>query len=340
MSSDNMKQNVGVVLVTGADGFIGSHLCETLVCNGANVRAMCYYNSFGKNGWLDTVDCRILSEIELIAGDVRDPHFVSRAVKGVDVVLHLAALIAIPFSYVAPSSYIEVNVQGTLNVLESARQHDVHRLVHTSTSETYGTAQFTPITELHPLCGQSPYAATKIGADALVESYYRSFDLPTVTARPFNTFGPRQSERAVIPTVIRQFIDPDCSTVEIGDTTPVRDFNYVADICNGFKLAAFSDGVTLGETYNIGSGAYATVQDVIDIVRRRTSSDKPVKTDEKRIRPQKSEVFTLIADSTKFTKATGWKPSYSLDDGLSETIDWWKEVLVANQLRSTSTYLI
>lgn len=328
------------VAVTGADGFIGSHLVEALLAAGAEVKALAQYNSFGTNGWLDAVATPDGSRLTIERGDVRDPFFIDRFVSGADVVLHLAALIAIPYSYVAPQTYVEVNVTGTLNVLEACRNHGVGRLVHTSTSEVYGTAQFTPITEAHPLVAQSPYSASKIGADCMVVSYVRSFDLPAVILRPFNTFGPRQSERAVIPTVIRQALDPACEAIGIGDLSPVRDFNYVADVARAFMAAGLADGLEMGTAYNAGTGSAVTVGEMIDVVRDITGANKPLAVQDDRKRPPKSEVFELLADASRFGTASGWAPAFDLRQGLEATVSWWRETLRSDRQRRDSGYLV
>ncbi|MFM2289368.1 MAG: hypothetical protein RL684_2511, partial [Pseudomonadota bacterium] len=283
------------VLVTGADGFIGSHLTELLVREGCTVRALAQYNSFNSWGWLDSIDCR--NDIEVISGDVRDPHFCRGAVKGVDTVFHLAALIAIPYSYVAPDSYVDTNVRGTLNVCQAALQGGVNRVVHTSTSEVYGTAQYVPIDEKHPLQPQSPYSASKIGADAMAMSFFNAFDLPVTTARPFNTYGPRQSARAVIPTIISQ-IASGMKQIKLGDVTPTRDFNYVTDTCRGLVALARSPKA-IGETVNIGSNFEISVGDVLGLIRDLMGSSVEFVSDEQRLRPGKSEVFRLWCDNTK-----------------------------------------
>jgi len=305
-------------LITGADGFIGSHLTELLVREGFEVKALSQYNSFNYWGWLESVDC--LSNIEVLSGDVRDPHYCKHITKGVDVVFNLAALIAIPYSYVAPDSYVDTNIKGTLNICQGALENGVQRIIHTSTSEVYGTAQYVPIDEKHPLQAQSPYSASKIGADAMAMSFFNSFDLPLTIARPFNTYGPRQSARAVIPTIITQ-IASGMKQIKLGDTTPTRDFNYVTDTCRGFlELARCNEAI--GETVNIGSNYEISVGDTLNLIRELMGSDVEFLTDEQRIRPEKSEVFRLWCDNTKITKLTGFKPQYSIRQGLQETIDW------------------
>src|SRR3972149_11186786 len=297
-----------IVAVTGADGFIGSHLVEALVHVGAKVRALALYNSFGTTGWLDALAPEIRCDVDIRLGDVRDPHSMLDFVSGVDIVFHLAALIAIPYSYRSPHSYVDVNITGTLNVLEAARRANVRRMVHTSTSEVYGTAQFTPITEDHPLQGQSPYSASKIGADYIVEAFVRSFDLPAVILRPFNTFGPRQRERAVIPTVIRQALDENCIEIQLGDLTPVRDFNYVADVTAAFLAAGKNNALEYGRAYNVGTGVAVSIAEMAKTVRAVTGCNKPVVEEKSRFRPAKSELYALLAGSERLQRACGWGP--------------------------------
>jgi NAD dependent epimerase/dehydratase len=307
------------VLVTGADGFIGSHLVELLVSEGYKVRALSQYNSFNYWGWLEDVAC--LKDIEVVSGDVRDPYFCKSITKEVDTIFHLAALIAIPYSYVAPDSYIATNVTGTLNICQAALENGVRRVIHTSTSEVYGTAQYVPIDEKHPLQPQSPYSASKIGADAIAMSFYNSFQLPLTIARPFNTYGPRQSARAVIPTIIGQ-IASGKRQIKLGDVTPTRDFNYVADTCRGFLTLANCDQA-IGETVNIGSNYEISVGDTLKLIRELMNSDVEFVTDDQRLRPEKSEVFRLWCDNTKIHQLTGFKPQFSIRDGLQSTIDWF-----------------
>jgi NAD dependent epimerase/dehydratase len=306
------------VLVTGADGFIGSHLTEMLVQKSANVKALSYYNSFNYWGWLETLDC--LGEIEVVCGDVRDPHFCKEITKDIDVIFHLAALIAIPYSYIAPDSYVDTNIKGTLNICQAAKENGCERVIHTSTSEVYGTAQYVPIDEKHPLQPQSPYSATKIGADALAMSFHSAFGLPVTTARPFNTYGPRQSARAVIPTIIGQ-IAAGKKQIKLGDLTPTRDFNYVLDTCRGFIALAESDK-TIGKIVNIGSGNEISVGDTLNLIKKIMDSDVEFITDKQRLRPENSEVFRLCCDNTKINKLTGFLPEYSLKNGLRRTIKW------------------
>jgi len=310
------------VLVTGAGGFIGSHLTEQLVTRGARVRAFVHYNALGKWGWLD--ESPVKDQLEVIAGDIADRDSVRGAVKGVDVVFHLAALIGIPYSYQAPSSYVHTNIIGTLNVLQSALDQDVERVVHTSTSEAYGTAQYVPIDEVHPLQGQSPYSATKIGADKLAEAYYRSFNLSVATIRPFNTYGPRQSARAVIPTIISQAISR--SEIRLGNLLPTRDLNFVKDTADGFIKVAESRAA-IGEVINIGTGVEISIGDLVKLILEIMDVDLPIVSDDQRIRPDASEVDRLCAENTKAQTLIGWAPSYTLREGLTETIAWIKENL-------------
>lgn len=307
------------VLVTGAGGFIGSHLTELLVAEGARVRAVVHYNGRGDLGNLALIDENSLRQLDVVLSDVRDRTAMRKAVEGCDVVFHLAALIGIPYSYQAPQSYIDVNIIGTLNLLEACRDVGVARMVHTSTSETYGTAQYVPIDEKHPLHAQSPYAATKVAADQLAYSYFASFGTPVVTVRPFNTYGPRQSMRAVIPTIIAQALAGD--QLKLGSLTPVRDFLYVRDTARGFLAAATTDGV-LGEVLNLGTGTGVTVGEVVDRVAKRLGKKLRVTTSDDRVRPEKSEVLQLLCSAEKTNKLTGWTPTVDLDAGLAETIEW------------------
>lgn len=307
------------VLITGADGFIGSHLTELLVRQGYQVKALSQYNSFNYWGWLEDVDC--LADIEVLSGDVRDPHYCRKITAGVDTVFHLAALIAIPYSYAAPDSYVDTNVKGTLNICQAALDNGVDRVIHTSTSEVYGTAQYVPIDEKHPLQPQSPYSASKIGADAMAMSFFNAFGLAVTIARPFNTYGPRQSARAVIPTIISQ-IASHLKQIRLGDVAPTRDFNYVADTCRGFLALARSDKA-IGETVNIGSNHEISVGDTLALIRELMHSDVEFMTDEQRIRPERSEVFRLWCDNGKIREMTGFQPEYSLRAGLQATIDWF-----------------
>lgn len=306
-------------LITGADGFIGSHLTELLVREGYRVKALSQYNSFNHWGWLEDVECR--QDIEVLNGDVRDPHYCKHITKEVDIVFHLAALIAIPYSYVAPDSYVDTNVKGTLNICQAALDNGVQRVIHTSTSEVYGTAQYVPIDEKHPLQPQSPYSASKIGADAMAMSFFNAFDLPLTIARPFNTYGPRQSARAVIPTIISQ-IASGRKQIQLGDVSPTRDFNYVTDTCRGFLALARCEQA-IGETVNIGSNFEISVGDTLRLIRELMNSDVEFLTDEQRLRPGKSEVFRLWCDNTKIRELTGFEPEYSIRDGLKATVEWF-----------------
>lgn len=311
------------VLVTGADGFIGSHLVEALMGKGCRVKAFVYYNSFNSWGWLDTFSKDKLKDIEIFAGDIRDPNGVREAVKGVDIIFHLAALIGIPFSYHSPDSYIDTNIKGTLNVLQACRDYAVERVIVTSTSEVYGTAQYVPINEKHPLQGQSPYSASKIGADRIAESFYRSFGSPVVIARPFNTYGPRQSARAVIPTIITQLLN-NKKEIHLGALHPTRDLNYVSDICRGFiSLAGCAEAV--GKEINIGSGTEISVGSLAEQLIKLTGSDARIVSEEQRKRPEKSEVERLVCDNGLIQKLTGWKPEVSLKEGLERTIAWLRD---------------
>lgn len=310
------------VLVTGAGGFIGSHLAEMLVREGACTRALVHYNAAGTWGWLDRSSYK--DEMKVFVGDICDRDSLKQAMTGTAVVFHLAALIAIPYSYHAPASYIRTNVEGTLNVLQAARELGVERVVHTSTSEVYGTARYVPINEAHPLQGQSPYAASKIGADKFVEAFHLSFGLPVVTVRPFNTFGPRQSARAVIPTIIAQCLTG--SVVRLGSLHPTRDLNYVADTVKGFLLAATSPGA-IGRTINIGSGREISMGDLAELIIRLVGCSVVVESEALRVRPEKSEVERLLADSTLARNLLGWQPSTPLEEGLNLTIDWMREHL-------------
>lgn len=307
------------ILITGADGFIGSHLTELLVREGYQVKALSQYNSFNYLGWLEDVRC--FKEIEVVNGDVRDPHYCKHITKNVDMVFHLAALIAIPYSYASPDSYLDTNIRGTLNICQAALENGVKRVIHTSTSEVYGTAQYVPIDEKHPLQAQSPYSATKIAADAMAMSFYNAFNLPVTIARPFNTYGPRQSARAVIPTIISQIANGK-KKIRLGDVTPTRDFNFVADTCRGFLELARCDKA-IGETVNIGSNFEISVGDTLNLIRELMNSDVEFVTDELRIRPEKSEVFRLWCDNTKIRNLTGFEPEYNIRQGLRETIDWF-----------------
>ena len=309
------------ILVTGADGFIGSHLVEMLHARGHQVRALAQYNSFNHWGWLEDASCK--RDIEIISGDVRDPHLCRKITKDMDAVMHLAALIAIPYSYVAPDSYVQTNITGTLNICQASLDNNVKRIIHTSTSEVYGTAQYVPIDEKHPLQPQSPYSASKIAADAMVMSFYNAFGLPATVARPFNTYGPRQSARAVIPTIITQ-IAQGMKEIKLGDVSPSRDFNYVEDTCLGF-LHLLDHDVTIGKTLNISSNFEISVQDTLHMIKDIMQSDVQFITDSQRLRPEKSEVFRLWGDNRVIRELTGFEPRHSLRMGLEKTITWFTQ---------------
>jgi dTDP-glucose 4,6-dehydratase len=312
------------LLITGADGFIGSHLTEKLIRNGYDVRALVQYNSFGNWGWLDSIDTELLNQIEVVAGDIRDPHLCNSLVKGCDSVLHLAALIAIPYSYSAPHQYIETNISGTCNLLQSSLDSGVDKFVQTSTSEVYGTAQYVPIDEHHPLYGQSPYAASKIGSDQLALSFYNSFDLPLTVVRPFNTYGPRQSARAVIPSIIIQLAKG--KEISLGGLSPTRDFNYVQDIANGF-IASLESKKSIGEVINLGSNYEISIKDTASLISTLMGKEIIIHQDEERIRPKNSEVERLFSSNAKAKALLDWEPEYKGLDGfkkgLTETINWF-----------------
>ncbi|SET26598.1 NAD dependent epimerase/dehydratase, LLPSF_EDH_00030 family [Pseudobutyrivibrio sp. C4] len=311
------------VLVTGSDGFIGSHLVEELVKKGYEVRAFVYYNSFNNWGWLDTLPKDIMDHVEVFAGDVRDPNGVREAMKGCDAVFHLAALIAIPFSYHSPDAYVDTNIKGTLNILQAARDLGTARVLVTSTSEVYGTAQYVPIDEKHPYQGQSPYSATKIGADRLAESFYRSFDLPVTIVRPFNTFGPRQSARAVIPTIITQLLAGK-EEIKLGSLTPTRDFNYVKDTAHGF-IAMYESDKTIGQEINIATQKEISIGQLAEELIRQINPNAKIICDEDRLRPEKSEVNRLLGSNKKILELTDWKPQYTFEQGLAETVAFLRE---------------
>lgn len=311
------------VLVTGADGFIGSHLVEELLGEGCKVSAFVFYNSFNSWGWLETLPQEKLDNIEIFAGDIRDPNGVKKAMQGCDVVFHLAALIAIPFSYHSPDSYVDTNIKGTLNVLQAARGLNTKKVIITSTSEVYGTAQYVPIDEKHPFQGQSPYSATKIGADRLAESFYRSFDMPVTIARPFNTYGPRQSARAIIPTIITQALAGQ-KEIKLGNLAPTRDFVFVKDTVRGFIEIAKSDN-TIGEEINIATQADISIKELAEKLIEKINPECNIVGEEERIRPEKSEVERLLGSNEKMYKMTGWKPEYDIDSGLDITIDWFRD---------------
>lgn len=320
-----MRFNNKKILVTGADGFIGSHLTEELMRRGHDVKAFVMYNSFNSWGWLDYAPADIKNELNIFAGDIRDPHGVKQAMKGCDVVLHLAALIAIPYSYHSPDTYVDTNIKGTLNILQAARELEVEKVVHTSTSEVYGTARFVPITEEHPLQGQSPYSASKIGADQMAKSFYSSFGTPVSIIRPFNTYGPRQSARAVIPTIITQIASGQ-RQIRLGSLHPTRDFNYVQDTVSGF-IAVTQSEKSVGEVINIGSNYEVSIGQTAYLIAELMGKDIEIISDDQRIRPDKSEVERLWADNTKAKTLLGWEPTYGGVDGLkrgfSETIEWF-----------------
>lgn len=310
------------ILVTGADGFIGSHLTEELIKRGYTVKAFVFYNSFNTWGWLDSLDDTVMNQVEIFTGDVRDPHGVKTAMQGCDAVFHLAALIGIPFSYHSPDAYVETNIKGSLNILQAARELEIQRVLVTSTSEVYGTAKYVPIDEKHPFQGQSPYSATKIAADRLAESFYRSFDLPVSIVRPFNTYGPRQSARAVIPTIITQLLSGK-EEIRLGSLTPTRDFNFVKDTANGF-IEIYESDQSVGEEINIASGIEISIGDMAEELIRQINPNAKIVCDEKRIRPVNSEVNCLLGSNEKIKTLTKWKQRWSFAEGIGETIEWLK----------------
>lgn len=313
------------ILVTGSDGFIGSHLTEELVKQGYKVKAFTLYNSFNSWGWLDSLPPEIMKDVEIFQGDIRDPNGVREAIKGVDEVFHLAALIAIPFSYHSPDTYVDTNIKGTLNVLQAAKDLGTSRVLITSTSEVYGTAQYVPIDELHPYQGQSPYSATKIGADRLAESFYRSFNMPITIVRPFNTFGPRQSNRAVIPTIITQLLAGK-EEIKLGSLTPTRDFNYVKDTANGF-IELSKSVKTIGEEINIATQQEITIGELAEELIRQINPNAKIVCEEERLRPENSEVNRLLGSNEKIKRLTDWRPQYTFEQGLAETIEFFKNNL-------------
>jgi NAD dependent epimerase/dehydratase len=319
---DEMNWQGKKVLITGAEGFIGSHLTERLVELGADVTALAQYNSFNNWGWIDTFDKKTRESIKVVTGDIREYDGMKRILKGQEVVFHLAALIAIPYSYLSPMAYVRTNIEGTTNVLEACREYGVEKIVHTSTSETYGTALYVPIDEKHPMQGQSPYSASKIGADKMAESYYKSFNMPIATIRPFNTYGPRQSARAVIPTIISQILAGK-TEIKLGSLTPTRDFNFVKDTAEAFIKVAESER-TIGEVINAGSNYEITIGDTVKKIVNIIGKDVKILCDDERIRPENSEVNRLWADNTKIKELTGWKPNYTIDSGLCATVEWIK----------------
>ena len=320
------------ILVTGADGFIGSHLVEALVVQGAKVRAFVYYNSFNSWGWLDTIPSHIINEMEIVAGDIRDPHGVECALYKCDQVFHLAALIAIPFSYNSPDNYVETNIKGTLNILQAARKIGLEKVLVTSTSEVYGTAKYVPIDENHPFQGQSPYSATKIGADRLAESFWKSFNLPVTIVRPFNTFGPRQSARAIIPTIITQLLN-GASSIKLGALQPTRDLLYVKDTVQGFIEISKSDK-TVGEEINISTQSEISIGDLAMRIINLINPSATISVDSQRLRPDKSEVERLLGKNEKIKSLTNWQPQYDLTHGLSETIRWFRDPYNLNKYKS------
>jgi len=318
------------ILITGADGFIGSHLVEAAIVQGASVRAFVFYNSFNSWGWLDTLSEEQLQKIEIFAGDIRDPNGVKQALDGIDIVFHLAALIAIPFSYHSPDSYIDTNIKGTLNVLQAAK--NCEKILITSTSEVYGTAQYVPIDEKHPFQGQSPYSASKIGADRLAESFYRSFNMPITIVRPFNTYGPRQSARAVIPTIITQLLNGE-TQIKLGSLHPTRDFNYVKDTVNGFIEIANSNH-TIGEEINIATQTEISIGELAQELINQINPKATIVADEIRTRPEKSEVERLLGCNEKIRQLTAWKPTYPFKQGITETIEWFKKPQNLNRYKT------
>lgn len=321
------------ILVTGAEGFIGSHLVETLISQGHSVRSLCLYNSFNNKGWLDDLPPQIKQNNEVILGDIRDFDSVNKAMQGVEVVFHLAALIAIPYSYAAPESYVDTNIKGTLNILRAALLNNVQQVIHTSTSEVYGTAQFIPITEEHPLVGQSPYSATKIAADQLAYSFYCAYNLPVSIVRPFNTFGPRQSSRAIIPTIINQILAKN-QVLQLGNIDATRDFNYVLDTVGGM-LSFMGNTASLGEVINIGSGVEISICDLANLISEIAEFPIEIQVDSKRIRPEKSEVERLCAANAKAFKLLGWSPAYTLKQGLENTFTWFQQYAKKHNLIGT-----
>jgi NAD dependent epimerase/dehydratase len=311
------------VLVTGADGFIGSHLVERLIAEGAEVRAFCYYNSFNSWGWLDTFPKELLQQIDVFTGDVRDPNGVRTAMKGIDIVYHLAALIAIPYSYHSPDAYVDTNVKGTLNIVQAAKDLGTERILITSTSEVYGTAQYIPIDEKHPRQGQSPYSATKIGADCIAESFYRSFDMPITIVRPFNTYGPRQSARAIIPTIMTQLLN-GYEEISLGDLTPTRDLVFVKDTARGFVEISLCDKLN-GQDVNIATHNEISIGDLAKELIKQINPSATIIQEAQRLRPENSEVFRLYGDNKKLLEYTGWKPETTLEEGLRQTIEWFKK---------------
>jgi NAD dependent epimerase/dehydratase len=321
------------VLVTGADGFIGSHLVEALALQGADVTALCLYNSFDTHGWLDDLPTLMCPSLKRVRGDIRDAAFVRRNIVGQEVVFHLAALIAIPHSYATPQSFVDTNVLGTINVLEACRECGIARMVHTSSSEVYGSAITLPISESHPLQGQSPYSASKIGADMMAEAFSRSFGVPVAILRPFNTFGPRQSERAVIGSTIRQILDPACGTLKLGSLETVRDFTFVEDTVKAFLAIGSAAAVKFGSPYNAGSGKAVTVGELVAMLCEISACTKPIEQETSRLRPADSEVMALLADSSRLAVDVGWKPQIDFREGLARTVEWWRGRLARGKVR-------
>ena len=318
------------VLITGADGFIGSHLTEMLVAQGYEVKALSQYNSFNNWGWLEKINCK--NNVQILTGDIRDADYCKKITQNVEIIFHLAALIGIPYSYISPSSYVETNVQGTLNICQATKDNRISRLVHTSTSEVYGTAQYVPIDEKHPLQPQSPYSASKIAADAMAMSFFNSFNLPVTIARPFNTYGPRQSARAIIPTIITQ-IASGKKEIKLGELSPTRDFNYVEDCCRALILISECEN-TIGETINIGSNTEISISNTFNLIKELMSSDATCSNDQQRNRPKKSEVYRLWCDNKKIKKLVGFKPQTSIREGLKKTIDWITEKEILKMYKS------
>lgn len=337
-----MTQAFDNILITGADGFIGSHLAEALVKEGRHVRAMALYNSFGRYGWLDTLPDSVRNKMELVLSDVRDPFSARDAMKGMDAVMHLAALIAIPYSYHAPASYVDTNVNGTLNVVQAARDLGIQKVVHTSTSEVYGTAQQVPIPETHPLVGQSPYSASKIAADQMAYSYYCSFATPVAIARPFNTYGPRQSLRAVLPTIMLQALSGQ-QELSLGALTPTRDFNFVTDTVAGM-IAVLDSNKSVGEVINIGSGHEISIGDTVKLIGELTGKNLKVRTDDQRLRPDASEVERLCCDASKAKKLLGWQPKHAgregLKAGLAKSLEWFSDSMNRDHYTDVTRYAV
>ncbi len=337
VNSDN-SFNGKRVFITGADGFIGSHLTEALVRGGAKVKALALYNSFGACGWLDEIAEDVRGEMRIELGDVRDGMQMRSFAEGSDVIFHLAALIGIPYSYVAAASCVDVNIHGTLNLLEAARAGTAGRFIHTSTSEVYGSAIERPINEGHPLHGQSPYAASKIGADQMVETFARSHDIPAVTLRPFNTYGPRQSERAIIPTAIRQMLDPACAEVRLGDLSTTRDFTFVGDTVRAFIALGTAEEAEFGSVYNAGTGVETEIGAVITLLNELTGNNKKIVSESARLRPENSEVRALVADAARLGTISGWRPETDLASGLGHCVEWWRERIAAGRQRRDTEF--